>query len=168
MAFTARRAAGATTSGRTSVRPSPLARGFVTVRAAAAAAPTPCRAAEGLASGPGPAEYAVISIPTGQQLVEEGQWFALSSTAALQASSGSEDGRLRFPAVAVKRVDGEFEKGRPYLANWVVEAEWLIEEQAFEAPRNASGASSRLGKVLVTRISHTEETRRLIEDALRA
>lgn len=33
-----------------------------------------------------PAEYAVISTPTGQQLVEEGKWFALSSEGASKAS----------------------------------------------------------------------------------
>ncbi|GIL98692.1 hypothetical protein Vretimale_4069 [Volvox reticuliferus] len=113
------------------------------------------------------AEYAVISTPTGQHLVEEGKWFALSSEGALKASSGG--GQLRFQAVAVKRADGEFMKGKPFLADWVVEAE-LIDEQAFalQAGSNSTGPSNLLGKVLVTRITHTEETRRRIGEALRA
>ncbi|EFJ40857.1 hypothetical protein VOLCADRAFT_107970 [Volvox carteri f. nagariensis] len=114
-----------------------------------------------------PAEYAVISTPTGQHLVEEGKWFALSSEGALKASSGS--GQLRFPALAVKRADGEFVKGKPFLSDWVVEAE-LIDEQAFalQASSNPTGPSNLLGKVLVTKITHTDETRRRIEDAFRA
>ncbi|GIL46692.1 hypothetical protein Vafri_3616 [Volvox africanus] len=113
------------------------------------------------------AEYAVISTPAGQQLVEEGKWFALSSEGALKASSG--DGQLRFQAVAVKRADGEFMKGKPFLADWVVEAE-LIDDQAFalQAGSSSTGPSNLLGKVLVTKITHTEETRRRIEEALRA
>ncbi|KAG2499038.1 hypothetical protein HYH03_003223 [Edaphochlamys debaryana] len=109
------------------------------------------------------ADYAVISTPAGKQLVEEGMWFPLCSVAAAQASSDGQ--RLRFPAVAVKRADGEFVKG-PRAANWVVEAE-LIDEEAW-ALQTASGKNSALplGKVLVTKIVHTEETRRKLEEAL--
>ncbi|GLC37768.1 hypothetical protein PLESTB_001474800 [Pleodorina starrii] len=139
---------------------------FVALRAGTAV-PVASRRTVAPEAGQRPAEYAVISTPTGQQLVEEGKWFALTSEGALKATSG--DGQLRFQAVAVKRTDGEFVKGKPFLSDWVVEAE-LIDEQAFalQAGSSTSGTSNLLGKVLVTKITHTAETRRLIEEALMA
>lgn len=76
--------------------------------------------------------------------------------------------QLCFQALAVKRADGEFVKGKPFLADWVVEAE-LIDEQAFalQASSNPTGPSL-LGKVLVTKITHTDETRCRIKEVLRA
>ncbi|PNW75293.1 hypothetical protein CHLRE_12g521000v5 [Chlamydomonas reinhardtii] len=108
------------------------------------------------------AEYAVIQTTSGQQLVEEGKWFVLSS-GSIQASV--DDGQLRFPCLSVKRADGEFVRGKE-AAQYVVEAK-LLDEQAFEV---ASGKtrSMALGKVMVTKIGLAEESRRLLEEALRA
>ncbi|KAG2439218.1 hypothetical protein HXX76_004580 [Chlamydomonas incerta] len=108
------------------------------------------------------AEYAVIQTPAGQHLVEEGKWFVLSS-GSIQASV--DDGQLRFPCLSVKRADGEFVRGKE-AAQYVVEAK-LLDEQAFEV---ASGKtrSMALGKVMVTKIGLAEESRRLLEEALRA
>lgn len=81
------------------------------------------------------------------------------------AQASVDDGQLRFPCLSVKRADGEFVRGKE-AAQYVVEAK-LLDEQAFEV---ASGKtrSMALGKVMVTKIGLAEESRRLLEEALRA
>lgn len=77
-----------------------------------------------------------------------------------QVESGS--GRVQFDKVVAFKRDGEYFRGRPYLEDVVVEAQ-LVEE--FTAGASVDVVQPMLGKVLVTRIAHTEATRRALEEA---
>lgn len=73
--------------------------------------------------------------------------------------------RIQFDKVVALRSDGQFVRGRPYLANVLVEG-MLVEEFAAPAANSENAPSPpQLGKVLVTRIRHSEESLRLLEEA---
>ncbi len=100
--------------------------------------------------------------------MEEGKWFALCNQTAAQMTRETGGKTLRFTPSSVKTADGEFVRGKPLLSDWVVEAE-LVDERAF-AVHAATLEEGRalLGKVVVTKIVHTEQTRKLLEDAFLA
>lgn len=65
----------------------------------------------------------------------------------------------------MKREDGEYLRGRPYLTDVVVEA---IFEEEFPLVPAAGGSSneSTAGRYLVTKIVHSEANKHLLEQAL--
>jgi hypothetical protein len=73
---------------------------------------------------------------------------------------------VQFDKVIAVRGDGGFLRGKPYLANVVVEGT-LVEEFAVPGA-HADAHTPVLGKVLVTRIRHSEDTLRLLQEAFSA
>lgn len=104
--------------------------------------------------------YAVIDVGGSQQFVEEGTWFACRTGELQSAVPGAQ---VQFDKVIAVRSDGEFLRGKPYLANVVVEGT-LVEEFAVPGAHGDAHVPV-LGKVLVTRIRHSEDNMRLLQEA---
>ncbi|MEW5300624.1 MAG: hypothetical protein WDW36_003539 [Sanguina aurantia] len=75
--------------------------------------------------------------------------------------------------VALKRGNGEFLRGRPYLTNVTVEAIFEEEFPLVPAAGGSSGSSNSArsttataGRYLVTKIVHSDANKRLLEQAL--
>lgn len=67
--------------------------------------------------------------------------------------------------VALKREDGEYLRGRPYLTDVVVEA--IFEEEfPLVAATGSSSNEATAGRYLVTKIVHSDANKRLLEQAL--
>lgn len=76
-------------------------------------------------------------------------------------------GKIRFDKVVAARQGDTFVRGAPYVSEMCVEAE-LVEEFSLTAPHDSLDrrGSIAVGKVLVTKIRHTAQSQRVLQEML--